>query len=189
MVTVVDALSFFDNFSTADFLSDRQQPGEVVDEQDERNISDLLTDQLEFANVLILNKCDLISSEQLDRTVSLLRALNPAAEILTSVRSKIDLSKILNTKRFSFEDAVLSAGWLKSLREEVKPETEEYGIGVRFPSIHPYLSSISSHSLHDPFPSYTHRVLPLCGAQCHIVHYRRPQLTFPSFSFRPSILP
>lgn len=155
MVTVVDALNFFDNFATADFLSDRQENGEV-DEQDERNISDLLTDQIEFANVLILNKTDLVSAAQLERIVSLLQALNPSADILTSVKSQIDLTKILNTRRFSFEDAVLSAGWLKSLREEVKPfvlfplipalrrmltalcpiasrlrrsETEEYGIG------------------------------------------------------------
>ncbi|BGP14477.1 hypothetical protein JCM10213v2_002426 [Rhodosporidiobolus nylandii] len=127
-VTMVDALSFFDNFATTDFLSDRDEPG-AVDEQDERNISDLLTDQVEFANVLIVNKCDLVSPSQLDRIVSLLRTLNPAAEILTSVRSKVDLQKILNTRRFNFEEAVLSAGWLKSLKEEHVPETVEYGIG------------------------------------------------------------
>ncbi|GAA5855837.1 hypothetical protein JCM8547_000379 [Rhodosporidiobolus lusitaniae] len=128
MATVIDALSFFDNFATADFLSDRQENG-AVDEQDERNIADLHVDQIEFADVIIVNKCDLVSPSQLDKIVSLLRQLNPSAEILTSIRSRVSLDKILNTRKFNFEKAVLGAGWLKSLREEVLPETVEYGIG------------------------------------------------------------
>ncbi|GAA5976441.1 hypothetical protein JCM10908_005502 [Rhodotorula pacifica] len=126
--TVVDALTFFDNFATADFITDRQDPS-TVDEQDERNISDLMTDQLEFADVVVVNKCDLVDTPQLQRIKALIKSLNPAADIVTAVRSQIDLKRVLNTNRFSFEKSMLSAGWLKSLQEEVKPETEEYGIG------------------------------------------------------------
>lgn len=130
MVTVVDALNIFNNFETADFISDRQAADTVdVDEEDERNISDLMVDQLEFADAIIINKCDLVSKKQLEKIKSLVRALNPEASILTSVHSKIDLTKILNTRRFSFEKSMMSAGWLRSLREEIKPETEEYGVG------------------------------------------------------------
>ncbi|GAA6011393.1 hypothetical protein JCM10207_008324 [Rhodosporidiobolus poonsookiae] len=149
-VTMVNALTFFDNFSTADFLSDRQ---ENVDEQDERNvrlspflsnpssaddssslfaplqITDLLVDQLEFADVICLNHCDLVNTEQLDKIAALIRTLNPTADVLTSVQSRIDLSRVLNTGRFSYEKAMMGAGWLKSLQEEHVPESIEYGIG------------------------------------------------------------
>lgn len=128
MVTVVDALNVFNSLETADFLSDRQAP-EAVEEEDDRNISDLMIDQLEFADAIIINKCDLVSKEDLGKIKSLVKTLNPDCTILTSIRSKIDLTKILNTGRFSFEKSMMSAGWLKSLREEIKPETEEYGIG------------------------------------------------------------
>ncbi|GAA6037278.1 hypothetical protein JCM8097_008659 [Rhodosporidiobolus ruineniae] len=126
-VTMVDALTFFDCYASTEFISDREQPG-TVDDADERNISDLMTDQVEFADVIVINKVDLVSSTQLDRIVAVVRQLNADADIVTSIRSRIDLTKVLNTRRFQFEKAVMGAGWLKSLREEVKPETEEYGI-------------------------------------------------------------
>ncbi|GAA5912529.1 uncharacterized protein JCM6883_005934 [Sporobolomyces salmoneus] len=128
MVTVVDALNVFNSFNTADFLSDRQAP-ETIEEEDERNISDLMVDQLEFADAIIINKCDLVSKQDLQKIKALVKTLNPECTVLTSVRSKIDLRKILNTGKFSFEKSMMSAGWLKSLREETRPETEEYGIG------------------------------------------------------------
>ncbi|BGP46474.1 hypothetical protein JCM10450v2_002319 [Rhodotorula kratochvilovae] len=127
-VTMVDALNFFESFATSDFLSDRQAAG-TVDEQDERNVSDLMVDQLEFADVIIINKVDLVAPTQLRKIKSLVSQLNPDAHVLTSVRSKVDLSAVLNTRRFSFERSMMSAGWLKSLREESNPETDEYGIG------------------------------------------------------------
>lgn len=79
--------------------------------------------------MVIINKCDLVDAAQLRRIKALVKSLNPDADIVTSVRSQIDLKRVLNTNRFSFERSMLSAGWLKSLQEEVKPETEEYGIG------------------------------------------------------------
>lgn len=127
-VTVVDAVNLFNDFNTTDFLVDRHKSDDVP-EEDDRNISDLQTDQLEFANVILINKCDLVPSDEVDRIRAFIRLLNPNAKIIPTTRSKIDLREILNTNLFSYEKAALGAGWLKSLNEEIKPETEEYGIG------------------------------------------------------------
>ena len=126
MVTVVDCLNFFNDFGTNELLIDRK----LTDmEGDYRTIVNLLTDQIEFANVIILNKTDLVD----DKTVGLLKAsiqkLNPGAKIITSNYSKVAPSEILNTKLFDFEEAQSSAGWQKELEGGThKPETEEYGI-------------------------------------------------------------
>lgn len=124
--TVVDAASVFHDFNTSDFLVDRHQG--MVPEEDDRNISDLMVDQLEFADTVIVNKSDLVSPEALQQVIALVRKLNPSAHILPATHAKIDLKEVLGTNRFNFEKAALSAGWLRSLVEDVKPETEEYGI-------------------------------------------------------------
>jgi len=126
MVTVVDCFNFFNDFGTNELLVDRK----LTDmEGDYRTIVNLLTDQIEFANVIILNKTDLVD----EKTVGLLKAsiqkLNPSAKILTSDFSKIEPKEILNTNLFDFEEAESSAGWQKELEGGVHtPETEEYGI-------------------------------------------------------------
>jgi G3E family GTPase len=126
MVTVVDCFNFFNDFGTNELLVDRK----LTDmEGDYRTIVNLLTDQIEFANVIILNKTDLVDA----KTVGLLKAsiqkLNPSAKIITSDFSKVDPKEILNTKLFDFEEAQTSAGWQKELEGGVHtPETEEYGI-------------------------------------------------------------
>lgn len=126
MVTVVDCFNFFNDFGTNELLVDRK----LTDmEGDDRTIVNLLTDQIEFANVIILNKTDLVDA----KTVGLLKAsiqkLNPSAKIITSDFSKVDPKEILNTKLFDFEEAQSSAGWQKELElESHTPETEEYGI-------------------------------------------------------------
>ena len=126
MVTVVDCFNFFNDFGTNELLVDRK----LTDmEGDKRTIVNLLTDQIEFANVIILNKTDLVDA----KTVGLLKAsiqkLNPSAKIITSDFSKVDPKEILNTKLFDFEEAQTSAGWQKELEGGVHtPETEEYGI-------------------------------------------------------------
>ena len=126
MVTVVDCFNFFNDFGTNEMLVDRK----LTDmEGDDRTIVNLLTDQIEFANVIILNKTDLVDA----KTVGLLKAsiqkLNPSAKIITSDFSKVDPKEILNTKLFDFEEAQSSAGWQKELElESHTPETEEYGI-------------------------------------------------------------
>lgn len=127
MVTVVDCFNFFKDFNTDDLLVDRQL---TAMENDYRTIVNLLTDQIEFANVIILNKTDLVD----ENTVGLLKAsikkLNPGAKILTSEFGKVAPSEILNTGLFDFEDAQSSTGWQKELQSDGHtPESEEYGIG------------------------------------------------------------
>ena len=126
-VTMVDAVNFMQDFATADFLKDRQTD---VPEEDDRNISDLQVDQVEFADVIVINKCDLVSKDDINRIKGTVLNLNPGAKVITSVKSSFDLKKILDTHTFSYERAALSSGWLKSINEEISPETEEYGIGT-----------------------------------------------------------
>ena len=126
MVTVVDAYNFFDDFGSPDRLADR----ELTDmEGDHRTIVNLLTDQIEFANVIILNKSDLVTEHHLGLLKAAIHKLNPSAKILESSFSKIDSKEILNTGLFNFEEAEQSPGWIEELnKEEHTPETEEYGI-------------------------------------------------------------
>jgi G3E family GTPase len=125
MVTVVDARNFLDDYNARENLKDRKQ---ARDENDERTIVDLLIDQIEFADVLILNKTDLVKPEELHTIKAHLRALNNEAVLLESTRGRVDLNEILGTRRFNFEKASRSPLWLKELRGEHQPETEEYGI-------------------------------------------------------------
>lgn len=125
MVTVVDAFNFLKDYSESQDLKERSLE---LGEEDDRTITDLLVDQIEFSDVLILNKTDLVSIEELQQVEGILRHLNPEAKIVRSEKSKVPLDEILNTKRFSFEKASASAGWLKELRGEHTPETEEYGV-------------------------------------------------------------
>lgn len=126
MVTVVDSFNFFKDFGSPETLMDR----DMTDmEDDYRTIVNLLTDQVEFANVIILNKTDLVSEEHLEVLKAVIKKLNPSAKIIESSFSKVDPNQILNTKMFDFDEAEQSAGWIEELnKEEHTPETEEYGI-------------------------------------------------------------
>lgn len=126
MVTVVDSYNFFKDFGSPETLIDRN----LTDmEGDYRSIVNLLTDQIEFANVIVLNKTDLISSEHIGILKATIHKLNPSAQIIESSYSKIQPQDILNTRLFNFEEAEQSAGWIEELNKtEHKPETEEYGI-------------------------------------------------------------
>jgi G3E family GTPase len=125
MATVVDALNFLRDFGSADDLTDRQL-GLSVD--DSRNIVDLLVDQIEFANVIVLNKCDLIGEAELRIVEGMLRSLNPTAKILRAVRGAVDLSELLGTGAFDLEAASQQTGWLALPREADRSEIDEYGI-------------------------------------------------------------
>ncbi len=126
MVTVVDAFNFFKDFGSPETLLDRA----LTDtEEDTRSIVNLLTDQVEFANVIILNKTDLVSSENLGFLKATIQELNSSAQIIEATFSQVSPKKILNTNLFSFEEAEQSTGWIEELnKEEHTPETEEYGI-------------------------------------------------------------
>jgi len=127
MVTVVDSFNFFKDFGSPETLEDR----DLTDiEGDDRTIVNLLMDQIEFANVILLNKTDLVSKDDLGVLKAAIQKLNPSAKIITSTFSKLPIKEILNTKLFNFEEAEQSAGWIEELnKDNHTPETEEYGIG------------------------------------------------------------
>ncbi|MEH6307751.1 GTP-binding protein [Olivibacter sp. CPCC 100613] len=125
MVTVVDCFNFFKDFGTQETLLDRSL---TDDAHDSRTIVNLLTDQLEFANVVMLNKTDLVSEKTVGTLEAAIRQLNPGARIIRSSFGAVDPMAILNTGLFNFEEASGAAGWKKELENEHVPETEEYGI-------------------------------------------------------------
>ncbi|MRT58508.1 GTP-binding protein [Enterobacteriaceae bacterium RIT693] len=125
MVTVVDGFNFLRDYESYESIQSR---GESMGEEDERTVVDLLIDQIEFCDVLILNKTDLISDDEKRRLMSVLHSLNPRAKIITSAFGQVSLDQVLNTGLFDFDAAAQAPGWLKELRGEHTPETEEYGI-------------------------------------------------------------
>lgn len=125
LVTVVDGVNFLDDYYAALSLA---ETGESLGEGDERNLAELLIDQIEFCDLLLISKTDLIGPEKLQELTIILQRLNPAAEIIPMAKGQVPLQKILNTQKFSFEKAQQSAGWLQELRGEHHPETLEYGI-------------------------------------------------------------
>jgi G3E family GTPase len=126
-VTVVDAASFFDTFKDGRALSEQFE--DEIDPSDERNVVDLMIDQIEFANVIIVNKIDLVSKATLDKVLAVVKKLNPGAELIQATRSVVPLDRVLNTRLFDMEKVQQQAGWLQSLREPIQPETLEYGVG------------------------------------------------------------
>ena len=125
MVTVVDGMNFLLDYQAAESLASR---GETLGEEDERSITDLLIEQIEFADVILISKIDLISSSERQELMAILERLNAQAEIIPMVMGEVPLAKILNTGRFDFERASQAPGWLQELRGEHVPEAEEYGI-------------------------------------------------------------
>ena len=126
LVTVVDALNFLREYAAADYLRDR---GLAVGAEDDRTIVDLLVDQVEFANVIVVNKADLVSPGDLARLEQILRRLNPEAALLPARFGDVPLACVLNTGLFDFEKVGAAPGWLKEIRGEHVPESEEYGVG------------------------------------------------------------
>lgn len=126
MVTVVDAFNFLRDYSSQDSIQSR---GESLGEEDARTVVDLLIEQIEFCDVLVMNKIDLISEPERERLMAILNSLNPRARIETAEFGKVPLERVLNTGLFDFEEASRAPGWLQELRGTHTPETEEYGIG------------------------------------------------------------
>jgi G3E family GTPase len=125
MVTVVDAVNFLKDYEAAQYLQDS---GESLGEEDERSVADLLVDQVEFADVILISKTDLIDASELERLTAILKTLNTSARILPIEQGQVDIDQILNTRLFDFERAQQAPGWLKEMRGEHVPETQEYGI-------------------------------------------------------------
>jgi len=126
MVTVVDAVNFLRDYRSSDDLQERNL---ALGDEDERSVSDLLVEQVEFADVLVVSKTDEAAPDAVARLEGILRRLNPGAEIVRAVKGDLPLERILGTGRFSFERAAAAPGWLAELRGEHVPESETYGIG------------------------------------------------------------
>ncbi|MEE2642622.1 MAG: zinc metallochaperone GTPase ZigA [Planctomycetota bacterium] len=125
MVTVVDAGNFMKDFGSWDDLNDRRMG---LNEEDDRNIVDLLVDQVEFANVILVNKTDLVNERELEQLVQIVKRLNPTAEVVTTTESRVPLASILGTGRFQLSEAEEMPQWLSVPRGEEETETDEYGI-------------------------------------------------------------
>ncbi|WP_428386245.1 zinc metallochaperone GTPase ZigA [Mucisphaera sp.] len=125
MVTLVDAKNFLHDFDSHQSLSDRNMG---MSDKDERTIVDLLTDQIEFANVIVINKCDLVEQHDIERLEGILHHMNPDAKIIRSERGRIEINQIIGTGLYNEEAASMMPGWIKELNGEHTPETEEYGI-------------------------------------------------------------
>lgn len=127
MVTVVDAVNLLKDYGSSDFLRDR---GEIAGSQDDRTLVDLLVEQIEFADVVVLNKLDTASADQREAAVAIIKALNPDADLVETSQSRVPLNRVLDTGRFDLERAQSHPLWFKELYgfEEHVPETEEYGV-------------------------------------------------------------
>ena len=126
MVTVVDAVNFLKDYDEAKCLQDA---GESLGEEDERSVTDLLVDQVEFADVILISKTDLASTADVERLEAILKTLNTHAKIVPISKGNVEIDEVLNTGLFDFDRAQQAPGWLKEMRGEHVPETEEYGIG------------------------------------------------------------
>ena len=126
MVTVVDAVNFLKDYDEAKLL---QETGESLGEDDHRSVADLLIDQIEFADVILVSKTDLAEKADIARLTAIIKTLNTHAKIIPIANGKVEIDAVLNTRLFDFEKAQQAPGWLKEMRGEHIPETEEYGIG------------------------------------------------------------
>ncbi|HEY0280324.1 MAG TPA: GTP-binding protein [Solirubrobacterales bacterium] len=125
MVTVVDAGAFLDDSAGVEEITAR---GESLGPEDDRTVADLLVDQVEFADVIVINKVDLASSAELARIEGLISQLNPRARTVRATRGEVSLGMVMGTGLFDLEAAAAAPGWLATIRGEEVPETEEYGI-------------------------------------------------------------
>jgi G3E family GTPase len=151
MVTVVDAVNFLKDYQEANDLA---SAGESLGEEDERSIADLLIEQVEFCDVLVISKTDLVDPAQLAQLQAILKSLNPRAKQLLAEQGNVALSEIINTGLFDFEQAAQAPGWLQELRGEHTPETEEYGISsFSFVARRPFHPQRFYDFLHQDWPT------------------------------------
>ena len=155
MVTVVDSANFLADFGSADSIVDRNMTDDPLDR---RPVVNLLTEQVEFANVIMLNKTDLVTEPELTTLKGLMKSLNPTATILTTRESEVPLRRILNTGTFDLTEAENSPGWLRELEGEHTPETETYGFNSYiFRAAAPFHPERFHQFLHERFPIGVYR--------------------------------
>ena len=125
MVTVVDAGRFLEDCGGVDDIRDR---GQALSDEDDRSVVDLLVDQVEFADVILINKVDLASSDEIARTEAVISSLNPRAKLVRATRADVPLGAVFNTGLFDLDEAAAAPGWLATLRGQEVSEEDEYGI-------------------------------------------------------------
>ena len=126
-VTCVDVAAFDSNLTTGKELQERFKGS--ADEGDDRGVAPLLMSQIEFADVIVLTKCDLLSAAEVAGVEGSVRALNPGAKVVRALQGDVTLSQVLRTGLFSMEKASMAPGWLQKMNDVAIPETEVYGIG------------------------------------------------------------
>ena len=147
MVTVVDAINFLKDYDEAKYL---QETGESLGEEDERSVADLLIDQIEFADVILISKTDLVKERDIEKLNAILRTLNRHARIIPIKNGNVDVEDVIDTGLFDFEKAQQAPGWLKEMRGEHIPETEEFGItSFSFVARRPFHPEKFFNFLHD----------------------------------------
>ena len=150
MVTVVDAVNFLTDFGGPDDLADRDA---ALGPEDQRAVVDLLVDQVEFADVIVVSKPDLVDSEALQRLEAVLAALNPRAERIRAIKGGLDVGLLLGANRFDLDAAASAPGWMRSLAGEAVPESETYGItSFVFRTRRPFHPERFSALLHEEWP-------------------------------------
>ena len=147
MVTVVDGFNFARDFyirsNQGDLLDTYtlKELGIGASDNDERSVIHLIIEQIEFANVILLNKIDLLNEDEIHKIHQILNHLNPSAKVYQTLRSNIPIDNILNTKLFNFEEAENNSEWLRESRGEHIPESLEYGVSsfvyTRLSPFHP----------------------------------------------------
>ena len=147
MVTVVDAVNFLKDYEDAKYL---QETGESLGEDDERSVADLLVDQIEFADVILISKTDLVEEKDISKLNAILKNLNTNARILPITMGEVEIEDVLDTGLFDFEKAKEAPGWLKEMRGDHTPETEEYGItSFSYVARRPFLPEKFFNFVHD----------------------------------------
>ena len=150
LVTVVDAVNFAKDYFAAQPLAEMD---ENLGDDDEPTLSDLLIEQVEFADVILVSKADLVNPQEMESLIAVLRSLNTEAKIYPIQQGNIDIKHILNTQLFSFDKAQQAAGWLKEMRGEHIPESEEYGIAAtNFMARKPFYPQRFWDFLHQSWP-------------------------------------
>ncbi|WP_447642493.1 MULTISPECIES: GTP-binding protein [Chitinophagaceae] len=152
MVTVVDCLHFFKDFSSLETIVDRNMTSDMLDQ---RSIAHLLTDQIEFANIILLNKTDMVSPNTIALLEATIHNLNPEARVVHTQFGKVEPAAIMGTGLYDFEKAQSATGWLDELNKEHVPETEEYGItSFAFKDQRPFHPVRWWRFLNEVYPSY-----------------------------------
>ncbi|MXV61306.1 GTP-binding protein [Natronorubrum sp. JWXQ-INN-674] len=180
VVTVVDARRFYDRFATGNAEANAQDEQPIPepqgpDDTGSRPLADLLLEQIEFCDLLVVNKCDLVTDAERDRVVALLETLQPRADVVTTEYGGIDSSDLLESERFDLEAAADSAGWKQAIKTADATGAHEHGQDAHEDSHDGHATTYDDHTDHPDYPDHDHIHPPeRYGIQIDTYHRRRP---------------